>query len=492
MAPFSGPRTPAHATIPGVSADPTTIMWFRRDLRVDDHPALAAAASRGPVVALWVADPALLGASHHRAPMRLMFLRACLEALDAALAERGVHLVVRSGDPAAVVPAVAREARADLVVATSDVTPYAHRRDAAVGAALSADEIGFERVGGPWRVPPDELAGSKGTGYLVFTPFWRAWDQVPVEPRITPPDGLTGPVLPSDGLDMLPQGDPPIAAGPSAARARLEEFIRGGAVDRYGEDRDLLADDGTSHLSADLRMGVLSPAQVGRAIGADRDLAATRVPFWRQLAWRDFYAHHMSRHPEVADGALKPSYREIDWDDDPALLDAWREGRTGFPLCDAGMRQMQATGWMHNRARMVAASVLVKDLLVDWRHGEAEFMRCLVDGDPANNNGGWQWTAGTGTDAAPYFRVFNPVLQAKRFDPAGAYVRRWVPELANVPDRFIHEPWRMDEQTQQEAGCVIGRDYPAPVVDHAIRRDEAIARYKDADARYAARPEAAA
>lgn len=467
-------------------------MWFRRDLRVDDHPALAAAAARGRMVALWVADPALLHAPHHRAPVRLRFLRACLEALDAELADRGVRLVVRSGDPADVLPAVAREAGADLVVATADVTPYSRRRDDGVRAALGEEEVGFECIGGPWRVAPGDLAGSKGTGYLVYTPFWRAWEQVPVDSRIAPPEVLDGPVLASEGLDMLPAGDAPIAAGPRAARERLEEFIRSGAVDRYGDDRDMVADDGTSHLSADLRMGVLSPAQVGRAIGAGKGLRASRVPFWRQIAWRDFYAHHMARHPEVAGAALKPAYRAMEWDDDPVLLEAWREGRTGFPLCDAGMRQMRATGWMHNRARMVAASVLVKDLLVDWRHGEAEFMRRLVDGDPANNNGGWQWTAGTGTDAAPYFRVFNPVLQAKRFDPTGAYVRRWVPELKDVPDRFIHEPWRMDEATQEEAGCVIGRDYPAPVVEHAIRRDEAIARYKDADARHAAALEAAA
>ena len=490
--PYSAPYASARATIPPVSAEATTVMWFRRDLRVDDHPALERAASRGGVVALWVADPALLGASHHRAPKRLRFLRGCLEALDAVLADRGIRLVVRSGDPAQVVSAVAREAGADLVVATDDVTPYSRRRDAAVAEALSADGVAFEPVGGPWRVPPGDLAGSKGYGYLVFTPFWRAWDQVPVAARIAPPDQLHGPTLPSEGLGMLPAGEPPIAAGPDAARGRLEEFIRSGAVDRYGDDRDVLAEDGTSHLSADLRMGVLSPAQVGRAIGAADGLRASRVPFWRQLAWRDFYAHHMARHPEIAEGALKPAYRAMQWDDDPALLAAWREGRTGFPLCDAGMRQMRETGWMHNRARMVAASVLVKDLLVDWRHGEAEFMRRLVDGDPANNNGGWQWTAGTGTDAAPYFRVFNPVLQAKRFDPTGAYVRRWVPELAGVPDRFIHEPWRMDDAMQAEAGCVIGRDYPAPVVDHALRRDEAIARYKDADARYAERLGAAA
>lgn len=467
-------------------------MWFRRDLRVDDHPALAAAAARGDVVALWVADPGLLGAPHHRAPMRLRFLRQGLEGLDAALRERGVRLVVRNGDPTQVVPDVAREAGADLVHVTDDVTPYSRRRDAQVRAALERVGVDMRAVGGPWRVEPDALAGSKGEGYLVFTPFFKAWDQVPVADRIAPPGALSGPALASHGLGALPEGEPPIPAGPDAARARLEEFIRSGAVDRYEEARDVLADDGTSHLSADLRMGVLSPGQVGRAIGGSRGIAPSRAAFWRQLAWRDFYAHHMARHPHVAAAALKPSFREIAWDDDPALLAAWREGRTGFPLCDAGMRQMRATGWMHNRARMVAASVLVKDLLVDWRRGEAEFMRGLVDGDPANNNGGWQWTAGTGTDAAPYFRVFNPILQAKRFDPTGAYVRRWVPELAQVPDRFIHEPWTMDDEAQRAARCVIGRDYPAPVVEHALRRNEAIARYKDADARYAARMEAAA
>ncbi len=459
-------------------------MWFRRDLRVDDHAALASAAARGEVVPLWVADPALLNAPHHRSPMRLRFLRACLEALDAQLRDLGIGLVVREGDPAVVVPAVASDAGADLVVVTDDVTPYARRRDAAVRDALATQGVAFDPVGGPWRVPLGDLEGSSGNGYLVFTPFFKAWDQVPVAGRIAPPELLTGPALPSDGLGCLPAGDPPIAAGPAAARARLEEFIRSGRADGYGEGRDDLAADATSHLSADLRMGVLSPAQVGRAIGAVGGVPKARQPFWRQLAWRDFYTHHMARHPVVAGTALKEHFRHIEWDDAPDLLAAWREGRTGFPLVDAGMRQMAVTGWMHNRARMVCASVLVKDLLIDWRRGEAVFMRGLVDGDPSNNNGGWQWTAGTGTDAAPYFRVFNPFLQAKRFDPTGAYVRRWVPELAQVPDRYIHEPWTMPEAEQQAAGCRIGVDYPEPIVDHATRRVEAIERYKAAGGRY--------
>jgi len=490
--PYSGCLPMGVVTIAPVTSTPTTVMWFRRDLRVDDHAALAASAARGEVVALWVADPALLGAPHHRAPARLRFLRACLEALDAELRGLGIALVVREGAPATVVAQVARECGADMVHVSGDVTPYSSRRDAAVSAALGRDGVGFAAIGGPWRVPLDDVAGTSGNGYLVFSPFFKAWDMHPVAGRIPPPVSLAGPALASDGLDALPQGDPPIEAGPRAARERLEEFIRSGAVDRYGDARDMPAGDATSHLSADLRMGVLSPSQVGRAIGGARGIAESRRPFWRQLAWRDFYAHHMARHPGVAAAALKPSFRDIHWDDDPELLAAWREGRTGFPLCDAGMRQMAATGWMHNRARMVAASVLVKDLLVDWRRGEAEFMRALVDGDPANNNGGWQWTAGTGTDAAPYFRVFNPVLQAKRFDPDGAYVRRWIPELRDVPDSHIHEPWRMDIDTQRASGCMIGVNYPAPVVEHALRRNEAIVRYKDADARFAAREEATA
>jgi len=494
---FPHSRTPRAAwrervTIRPVISSSTTVMWFRRDLRVDDHPALAASAARGEVVALWVADPALLRAPHHRAPIRQRFLRACLEALDAELRALGIPLVVRAGPPHEVVPRVAREAGADMVHVTGDVTPYSRRRDEAVAGALGGDGVGFSAIGGPWRVPPDDVAGTSGNGYLVFTPYFRAWDAHPVADRIPPPDALVGPVLDSDGLAALPDGDPPIPAGPAAARSRLEDFIRSGAVDRYGEARDMPGTDGTSHLSADLRMGVLSPSQVGRAIGGARGIPDARQPFWRQLAWRDFYAHHMARHPGVASAALKPAFREITWDDDPALLAAWRDGRTGFPLCDAGMRQMAATGWMHNRARMLAASVLVKDLLIDWRRGEAVFMRGLVDGDPANNNGGWQWTAGTGTDAAPYFRVFNPVLQAKRFDPDGAYVRQWIPELRDVPDSHIHEPWRMDIDTQRASNCMIGVDYPAPIVEHALRRVEAIDRYKDADARFAAREGAAA
>ena len=228
---------------------------------------------------------------------------------------------------------------------------------------------------------------------------------------------IRGPQLGGDGLGRLPSGDPPLPAGPQAARARLVAFIRDGDADAYPERRDLMGEDATSHLSAYLRLGMCTPAQVGRALGLPGRISAGREAFWRQICWREFYHHHLARHPEVARVALRPDLRRIEWDDDPVHLAAWAAGETGYPIVDAGMRQLAQTAWIHNRARMVVASFLVKDLLVDWRRGESVFMQGLVDGDPANNNGGWQWTAGTGTDAAPYFRILSPVRQGQRFDP---------------------------------------------------------------------------
>lgn len=221
-----------------------------------------------------------------------------------------------------------------------------------------------------------------------------------------------------------------------------------------------------------------TPAQIGRALGLPGELSPGRAAYWRQICWREFYHHHLLRHPEVARVALREPLRAVRWDDDPDDLAAWEEGRTGYPLVDAGMRQLVETGWVHNRARMIVASFLVKDLLIDWRRGETVFMRHLLDGDPASNNGGWQWTAGTGTDAAPYFRVFNPTTQAKRFDPQGEYIRRWLPKLRDVPNARIHEPWKMTDAEQAAAGCRIGADYPEPRIDHGARRKEVLTRYR--------------
>jgi deoxyribodipyrimidine photo-lyase len=252
------------------------------------------------------------------------------------------------------------------------------------------------------------------------------------------------------------------------------------AVDGYPGRRDLLAEEATSRLSAYLRLGMCTPAQIGRALGLPGRIGKAKEAFWRQVCWRDFYHHHLARNPEDLRAAFQPALRAVRWDDDPADLAAWEAGETGYPLVDAGMRQLAQDAWIHNRARMVVASFLAKDLLVDWRRGETVFMRGLVDGDPASNNGGWQWTAGTGTDAAPYFRVLNPVRQARRFDPRGDYVRRYVPELRDVPDERIFEPWTMSAEEQRAAGCRIGSDYPEPRVDHGERRALAIERYRDA------------
>jgi len=463
-----------------VSGRATTVVWFRRDLRVADHPALSAAADEGDVVALFVVDPALLGRRHHAAPARLRFLRAGLEALDEELRALGGALVVREGPPEEIVPAVAAEAGARTVAFTREVSPFARARDDRVTRALEEARVRARAMPGDLLAEPEELTGASGGGYLVFTPFWRAWRALPVPPHKPAPEAIRGPALGSDGLGRLPAGAPPLPAGPRAARERLVEFVRSGAADAYGGRRNLVGEDGTSHLSAYLRLGMCTAAQIGRALGLPGDLTAGREAFWRQLAWRDFYHHHLARHPEVAREALQPALRGVRWDDDAGHLAAWTAGETGYPLVDAGMRQLAAESWIHNRARIVVASFLVKDLLVDWRRGETVFMQGLVDGDPANNNGGWQWTAGTGTDAAPYFRVLNPARQASRFDPDGAYVRRYVPELRDVPPGRILEPWRMTPEEQRAAGCRIGTDYPAPIVDHAERRELALERYREA------------
>ena len=473
----------------------TAIVWFRRDLRVHDHPALSAAIeSADVVIPLFVFDDALLGGRFASAN-RTWFMRESVASLAADLAARGATLRVARGRPADIVPAIAHETGAAEVLVTRDAAPYGRSRDRAVAERLASQGVTLRAKRGLYIHEPDEILTRHGTPFSVYSPFRRAWDAQARRAVLATPDRIPGPRAGGragtrhDPIPAVPQPTADLshipAPGEAAARARLDRWLSS-QVDGYADDRNVLGADGTSRLSQDLRWGLLSPVEIAdRADGP----GAGRRTFLGELAWRDFYAHVLWHHPRALKEPFRNAFSALPSTDDPGLVAAWAEGRTGYPVVDAAMRQLRASGFVHNRARMIAASFLTKDLLVDWRHGEAEFMRHLVDGDVASNNGGWQWTASTGTDAQPWFRIFNPTLQGKRFDPDGAYVRRWVPELRTVTDARIHEPWTMTPDEQAATGVRIGETYPAPIVDHAEARARALAAY--AGATEQARTEAA-
>ena len=467
-----------------------TIWWIRRDLRLADNEALAAALARaGQVIPAFVLDPALLD-SPYVGDKRVAFLFGGLRQLDADLRARGSRLIVRGGEPLAELSRLREETGATRILAEADFSPYARRRDSRVAAALPLD-----LAGGVVVHPPGTVLKADGDPYSVFTPFSRAWKALP------PPVGRhvlgapttlpSVPDLPSLALPDAPALPATVPFGPSEAEAqrRLAAFATGdhAPIGRYAQARDRLDLRGTSELSPYLRFGMISARQavvsaraaVAAAAGADGGAQERKgAETWlNELIWREFYVHILYHFPQVRGSSFRSEYDQIAWENDTGAFAAWCEGRTGYPVVDAAMRQLVETGWMHNRARMIVASFLVKDLLIDWRWGERFFMQHLVDGDPAANNGGWQWTAGTGTDAAPYFRIFNPILQGKKHDPDGSFVRRWLPGLARVPNRTLHAPWEMPEEGQREAGCIIGDDYPAPVVDHAWARERTLAAY---------------
>jgi deoxyribodipyrimidine photo-lyase len=467
------------------------IVWFRRDLRLHDHPALTAAIARhASVVPVFVLDAALLS-PHRPSANRRWFMLGALRDLDDSLRAIGGRLVIRRGDPAEVVPALAASLGAADVYVSRDHTPYGRRRDRMVAARLVELGAALHALRGTYVHEPDEVATQDGRPFRVFSPFRRAWEALPPRELLPAPDRIILPGPRADGMPLgpgsipapetigaVPTADPDLLLEPGerAGRRRMEAWIEKGraGLDGYAEQRDRLDLDATSRLSADLRWGTISPTEL--LVRSQRP-GQGAVAYAAELCWREFYAHVLWHEPRVLREPFDRRYLDLPWRDDPDGVAAWRGGRTGVPVVDAAMRQLLATGWMHNRARMIVASFLTKDLLVDWRVGERHFMEHLLDGDVASNDGGWQWTASTGTDPQPAFRIFNPVLQGRRFDPDGVYVRRWVPELDRVPTALTHEPWRMSPEVQRAAGCLIGRDYPAPVVDHAAARARALEFY---------------
>jgi deoxyribodipyrimidine photo-lyase len=465
----------------------TAIWWIRRDLRLTDNQALAAAlAYADRLVPVFILDPQLLD-SPYVGDKRVAFLFGGLRQLDADLRSRGSRLVIRHGEPLAELGVLLGETGATGIFAEEDFSPYARQRDGRV-----AEVLPLHRLEGVTVHPPGTVLKADSTPYTVFTPFSRTWKALPLPSKgalLDAPASL--PAVPD--LSSLPVPDVPslptsvpFSPGETEAQRRLDTFVDSSdaPIYRYAEARNRLDREGTSQLSPYLHLGMLSARQA--VVGAASAIEAAPNPQARkgaetwlnELIWREFYVHIHYHFPQVHGSSFRPEYERIAWENDAGAFTAWCEGQTGYPVVDAAMRQLVETGWMHNRARMIVASFLVKDLLIDWRWGERFFMQHLVDGDPAANNGGWQWTAGTGTDAAPYFRIFNPVLQGKKHDPDGVFVRRWLPELARVPDRYLHAPWEMPDDVQREAGCVINQDYPAPLIDHSWARERTVGAYR--------------
>lgn len=472
------------------------LVWFRDDLRLDDHPALSAAAASGPVVALYVLEEGLPGQQELGGAVR-WWLHHSLADLANRLAARGVSLVLRRGDPREIVPEVARAAKAGGVHWTRRYLPWTVDADTAIKADLKARGLAATSHPGSLLVEPTAVKTGTGGPYKVFTPYSRALrplaDQAAARVLPEPPSLSGAPLPPGLVTDRLadwallptrPDWSGGIARawtpGQAGARDRLDRFIAA-ALRGYGEGRDFPARPGTSKLSPHLRFGEISPRRAwlaaASAAAANPSLDADAAKFQAELAWREFASHLLYHFPTLPTANWKDSFDRFGWRDDPAGLKAWKTGQTGYPIVDAGMRELWTTGWMHNRVRMIVGSFLVKHLLIDWRVGEAWFRDTLVDADTANNAAGWQWIAGCGADAAPYFRIFNPVSQGEKFDSAGAYVRRWVPEIARLPDSFLHKPWEAPPQVLSTASIRLGMTYPRPVVEHALARQRALDTY---------------
>ncbi len=453
------------------------ILWFRQDLRLSDQAAVRAAAAAGPVIPIYIRDDtaaghwAMSGAS-------CWWLHHSLHSLDSDLRSFGSALVRRTGDAVTILQKLAQETGAAAIHAIGHYEPWARRQEAQLAKTGLLNLHGSVALHNPAR-----LVTGSGTPFKVFTPFWRAMQQhmPPALPQAAPKK-ISAPASmpPSEPLEswkLLPD-KPNWAAGFNAywtpgengAMKKLAGFAPHAAA--YGDARNAVAEAGTSQLSPHLHFGELSPAQAyhGVAHGAE--------PYLRQLGWRDFSMNLLLMSPDFADVNWKREFDAFPWVKDDTATHAWCKGRTGYPMVDAAMNELWQTGWMHNRARMIVASFLIKDLMIDWRTGARWFWDTLLDANLANNAAGWQWTAGSGADASPYYRIFNPISQGQKFDPDGSYVRRWLPHLSKLSNDVIHAPWEARPIELLDAGIVLGKNYPSPMVDHSVARLQALSAYK--------------
>ncbi len=470
------------------------IVWFKNDLRLGDHRALAAAVHTGaPIIPLYILDDDTPGAWALGGASR-WWLANSLTALAAQIAERGNTLVLRRGAVDEVLPQVVAETGATAVYFSRGYDPASTRSETSLKAWFDANGVAFKRYGGRLLREPEDIRTKTGEVYKVYTPFWRALSQgYAPPPHVPPPDKIPQPSkLPrSDKLTSwgLKPTKPDWSTGFSkywqpgeaGARAALTSFLSA-ALKSYADDRNRPDLPGTSRLSPHLRFGEITPAECWRAAvdvaartpGSDRGLET----FLKEIVWREFSYTLLFHWPDLPEQPFKKDFARFPWSADASHLKAWQRGQTGYPIVDAGMRELWATGYMHNRVRMVVASFLIKHLLISWQQGEAWFWDTLVDADLASNSASWQWVAGSGADAAPYFRIFNPVTQGEKFDPDGAYVRKWVPELKALPTAVLHAPWTAPVEILAKAGVTLGKTYPKPIVDHAQARSDALAAYE--------------
>lgn len=465
------------------------LVWLRRDLRMDDNAALHhALTSADQVYLAFCFDREILDHLEDRADRRVAFIHQSVTELDQALRKRGSRLIVRHGHAREEIPRLAAELGVEVVHASHDYEPRCRERDAEVARRLASQGRRLRTCKDHVIFEEREILNRAGRPFLVYTPYRNAWREALNEDHYRPHPcsrHLRKPAAPpakvrSNRWTLKDLGfektDLQWPGGAKAARGLLDDFLK--RIDAYPDRRDLPGVEGTSRLSVHLRFGTIGIREV--VAEAVEHGSAGAGKWLDELIWREFYNMILHHFPHTEDRAFQEKFDGLPWRRDETLFRAWCEGRTGYPIVDAGMRQLNTTGYMHNRLRMITASFLTKDLFIDWKWGERYFARRLLDFDLSQNLGGWQWSASIGTDAQPYFRIFNPTAQSKRFDPDGAYIRRYVPELARYPDRFIHEPGKAARGQQREWGCLIGRDYPAPVVDHARARVETLATFKRA------------